>query len=190
MMDALFLKIKTDVSAFIKANVPPKYVYHNLDHTLYVLDKVVHIGIKEKIDDENMFLLKVAAMYHDAGFVYGAADHEINSCSIATDQLPLYGIGLGHISKICDLIMCTKLPQNPKNILEAIISDADLYYLSTPQAESISQKLFIEWMGTIPGFTTEKWEDLVKTFLTSHHYHTPYCLRYREKLKTKYDKLL
>ena len=49
--------------------------YHNPAHTLYVLEKVVEIGEKENIPEKELFLIKVAALYHDSGFTKSRKDH-------------------------------------------------------------------------------------------------------------------
>ena len=47
-----------------------KLTYHNLPHTLDVLKQVQRIGKEEGImEEEDMFLLKTAALYHDTGFL-------------------------------------------------------------------------------------------------------------------------
>lgn len=56
------------------------------------------------------------------------AGHEFEGCLIARTALPGFGY-TGEDIMICGMIMATKIPQSPTNILEEIICDADLDYL-------------------------------------------------------------
>ena len=58
--------------------------------------------------------------------------------------LPEYGYSKIQIEKISQLILATKVPQNPKNKLEKIICDADLDYLGREDFIYISDNFFRE----------------------------------------------
>ena len=58
-------------------------------------------------------------------------DHEETGVEIAGAILPHFDYTEEQIQKINELIMVTKLPPRPKNLLEQIICDADLDYLGT-----------------------------------------------------------
>src|SRR4029078_11463882 len=101
--------------------------YHGIEHTLAVYQQCENIAHAENITDpEKIYLLKVAALYHDTGFLYIYNGHEEVSCKLATQELPAYGLNEEQIEIICGLIMATRVPQSPKNHLEQIICDADL----------------------------------------------------------------
>jgi uncharacterized protein len=179
--------IYNDVIQFIKENVPLVYSYHHVEHTKYVFEKAVYIAQKEKVSNEQIVLLQLASLYHDVGFSINAAHHEEESCKIAQIELPKYGVPPQDIQIICELIRSTKTTQNPVNQLENIINDADLYYLSTPEAPIWSEKLKNEWLLTIPNFNDDKWTNVSNEFIKSFRYHSNYCKKYRQKLIAKYN---
>ena len=82
--------------------------------------------------------------------------------------------------------MATKIPQNPQNLLEEILADADLEYLSTQNFEPVSEMLFLELKYFNPAFTREDWRMVQIDFLSKHAYHTDFCKRYKENFKQQH----
>mgnify|MGYP006205571307 CR=1 FL=1 len=105
------------------------------------------IANREGILDANDFLLiKLAALYHDTGFLEVYKGHEEVSCVKATRELTAVGLGDAAIQRICGMIMATKIPQQPHNLLEQILADADLDYLGRTDFFPISNKLRTEFI--------------------------------------------
>ena len=124
-MKTPFHKIYNDIVKILDDNLPKHLAYHNVNHTLYVLDKAEYIAKKENIKKADIQLLRVAALYHDIGFVKSHVEHEKEGCNIAKRQLKTYGYSEDDIATVCGMIMATRIPQNPKNKLEEILADAD-----------------------------------------------------------------
>jgi uncharacterized protein len=178
------------VITMLKENLPECYQYHNYAHTLYVLDKVIEIGDNEKCTEQEIHLLKVAALWHDTGYIKSYANHELTSCLLAKEQLPAYGFTSGEIAIICGMIMATKIPQTPKTKLEEIIADADLEYLGTKEAEEKATLLFHEIHSLIPSITKAAWDKMQLSFLQTHRFFTLYCQQQKEPIKQTYLKKL
>lgn len=174
----------------LENNVPDYYTYHNAEHTRYVLEKAIFLAGKEKLDAANLFLLKVAALYHDIGFTVGRQEHERSGCEIARQDLPRFGFSDGEINTICGMIMATKVPQRPVTLADKILADADLEYLSTRHFRQIGTRLFKELKYFNPDFSDEAWLELQVTFISEHRYHTSWCRKYRERVKRTNLKLL
>src|SRR4051794_28119499 len=106
-------------------HLPERLTYHNADHTTDVYFAAQFLGQQENIKAEEMKLLLTAALYHDSGYLVKDKGHEEESCIIAKDTLPVYNYQGEHIELICGMIMATRVPQTPKNLLEKILADAD-----------------------------------------------------------------
>lgn len=178
-----FAEIKKHVVKMLERGLSEKLSYHNVAHTLYVLEQVDIISLHEKIAESDLKLLKIAALYHDSGFMNKYENHEAESCRIAKDQLPEFGFGAKQIEIICGMIMATKIPQNPHNQLEQVIADADLEYLGTHNYEAIAASLFKEMKHRNPALTEKEWIDIQIRFLEYHSYFTEYCKKNREAHK-------
>jgi uncharacterized protein len=170
----------------LRSELPKQYQYHNPEHTLYVQEKTLEIGRNEGCSEDELNLLDLAALWHDTGYIRIYRNHEDQSCQLARQYLPEYGISSADIDIICSIIMATKIPQTPKNKLEEIIADADLEYLGTETFESKALDLFHELQSLNPLLTKEKWDEMQISFISKHKYFTRFCQENREPIKQKY----
>ncbi len=169
----------------LQVGLPAKLSYHSYAHTLDVLDRVVSLGRAEGVSDEELRLLKVAASYHDAGFLISNRDHERLGCRMAEKDLGSLGFSTEAIETICGMIMATKVPQQAKTTLEEIICDADLDYLGREDFYSIGGRLFSELKAYHLLETEEEWNHLQIQFLSKHTYWTATNIALREPEKQK-----
>ena len=174
----------------LKTKISSNYFYHNYEHTLYVIDKVIEIGEQENCTTKELELLSTAALWHDTGYINAYKGHEEESCILARQYLPGYGYGIDDIDRICGMIMATKIPQSPQNKLEEIIADADMEYLGTSHAVTGAHNLFKELNALDPSLTEQDWNKTEIDFLTAHHYFTAYCKANKEHHKQAYLKSL
>ncbi|RYZ30979.1 MAG: HD domain-containing protein [Chitinophagaceae bacterium] len=170
----------------LKKNIPAAYTYHNYLHTLYVQEKSKELALQEKLDENEMRLLNVAALWHDTGYINVYKGHEEESCNLATEYLPGYGFTENEIDKICGMIMATKIPQTAHTIAEKILADADLAYLGTIDAAEIAENLFKELNSRNAQLTKTEWQHQQINFLTSHQYFTDFYKKNYEPVKQRY----
>ncbi len=156
----------------LERELPKHLYYHNLKHTIDVTIGVEIIGSGEGVSNEEMLLLKTAAVFHDFGQVKGAVDHEERSCEYAREILPRFGYDQDDIEIITGIIMATKLPPKPTTLLQRIICDADLDYLGRRDMVPVSDTLYRELkvQGIISSFND--WNKLQVKFLSAHQYFT------------------
>ena len=179
--------IHDHVVAMLKAGLPPSLSYHNISHTLDVMQQCYIIATEEGITDhQTLFELQVAALYHDTGFLYVYYGHEEKGCDIAREQLPGFGFSAAAIERICELIMATKVPQRPNTHLQEIICDADLDYLGRPDFFETGNNLRLELIAF--NFITDEhdWDERQLQFIQSHHYFTQTSRNKREPEKKKF----
>ncbi|OOQ59818.1 hypothetical protein BC343_06640 [Mucilaginibacter pedocola] len=167
----------------LSSELPAHLTYHCLAHTQDVVRSARQIGVAEGIGEYDMKLLLTAAYYHDAGFLKGAAGHEEESCRMAEEALPGFGYSADDIKQVCGMIMATQIPQNPQNLLEQIIADADLDYLGRDDFFTIGNTLFDElaFFGVIK--TEDEWNALQVRFLEKHHFFTYTAITSRQQKK-------
>ena len=92
--------MKSFVSHLLEVNLPRIYYYHNLEHTLYVVEKAIEIGEHEKRSRKEIELLTAGALLHDTGYIRTYADHESVSCLLARQFLPGFGYSGEDIDKV------------------------------------------------------------------------------------------
>ncbi|MBK6343257.1 MAG: HD domain-containing protein [Flavobacteriales bacterium] len=167
----------------LRTRLPIERSYHSLEHTLDVYASAISIAEQEGVDGEGLVILKIAALYHDAGFLTQDTDHEEAGCRIVKEVLPGFGFNERQIELICDMIMSTRIPQSPRNKLARILCDADLDYLGRPDFQRIGATLFKE-MQTYGVLSTEReWNQLQVRFIERHTYFTQTNKQLREPLK-------
>lgn len=132
-----------------------------------------------------MLLLKVAVLYHDAGFTRVYRNHEEVGCEMAREDLPRFGFSKEEIEQICGMVMATKIPQSPNSKLEYIIADADLEYLGTDDFKRIGNTLFEEIKIYLGVESERQWNIIQQNFLRAHKYYTSFCKKNREAVKQK-----
>ncbi len=155
--------------------------YHNFDHALDVFEVVCQRS--KNLSEEEKLLLKLAALFHDV-VVEHKEDDEAQSAKKAEEFLKSH-LDSQQIKIIEELILSTKMPQNPKTKLQKIICDADLDNLGRDdffkKGELLRQEL---------GKKKELWEKETLVFLKKHKYHTLQARNERDIQKKKHIKEL
>jgi hypothetical protein len=186
----LFTIIKQPILSRLEKELDPRLGYHNISHTLDVLEQAEAIAKHENITDEHdLLLLKTAAVFHDSGFLFVYKNHEEKGCEIAAENLKNI-FSETDMKKICGMIMATKIPQTPHTLLEQIICDADLDYLGRNDFEPISKHLYNEFMTfkIIPEDSI--WDHIQIKFFEMHHYFTNTSVGKRNEKKMKHLDIL
>lgn len=174
----------------LEKELPTHLYYHGYHHTLDVLQAAMIISKAEKIEYDEIKLLRVAICYHDAGFLYMYNGHEEKSCEIACKYLEECHFTKKEIDAVCDMIMATKIPQTPKNVLSKIIADADLDYLGREDVDEVAKTLKKELNEFMDLQDERIWIKMQIAFLKSHNYHTSFSNQNRGPQKMKYLKKL
>lgn len=154
----------------LEKELPANLFYHNARHTKNVVQVAGELGELQHIDDEQLVLLKTAALFHDAGFLESYKEHEEVSCLLAKRYLPGFEYTEGSIEDICELIMSTKIPQRPGSLLSNLLCDADLSYLGTAQYSTTAEFLYAELIANGDHINKETWHKRQIEFLQSHAY--------------------
>ena len=176
-----FDKAKETIVHHLEQNLPSDLFYHGIHHTFDVFDAALVIAENEKIDSaDDLTLLKTAALFHDSGFTIDASKHEECGCDLARGILPACDYTNSQIDQICGMIMATKIPQQPLNLLERIICDADLDYLGRDDFFKIGDTLYQELKAFDKIKDVTQWNQLQISFLTNHQYHTEFSRGNRE----------
>ena len=171
---------------YLKEELPDNLTYHGIHHTLDVLDAALKIAASENLSEDEIKLLRIAILYHDAGFTAKYKDHEDKGCEMVRKNLPAYGYNHAEIETVCGMIAATKIPQTPHNLLEEIICDADLDYLGRNDFHKISNSLFEEMKIYNHLHDEKEWNKIQKKFLEKHHYFTEFGKKNREHKKQQY----
>lgn len=187
MTESGFLQLKSTILELLHTGLDRRLTYHCPEHTEDVLQQAERIAIAEDIADPKLLLLiKIAALFHDTGFLHTYKGHEIESCRIMEGHMKDNNLTASDIDMIKGMIMATKVPQTPHNLPEMILCDADLDYLGRDDFKAISDTLKDEFMvyGVIKN--EHDWNEIQVSFFESHRYFTATSLQNRYPLKMKH----
>ena len=139
-----------------------------------------------KLPKREAYLLRIAALSHDMGFLSSYVNHEEVGARMVQDYMRQLGFKQKDIDVVKGMIIATK-PSNPsRTMLEKIICDADLDYLGRDDFEPISNSLYKElqnlWL--IKDFDT--WMKIQIEFLETHEYQTEFARKYRAPVKAQW----
>lgn len=172
----LIKEVKKQVTEYFESRPDPRLHYHNIRHTERVVKTAGEIGEFYQYNEEQLFILTVAAWYHDIGYLTGNDGHEERGVVFARSFLTDKGVDTGIIDQIGQVILATRLPQNPLNQLEEILCDADLFNLGTPEFREQSKLLIKERiaLNDAPVSRLAALEE-DRDFLKNHTFFTAYC---------------
>lgn len=168
----------------LETELSPNLLYHSFWHTREdVMVAAQRLARLSDITGEDLRLLEVAAAYHDIGYLYTEVDHELFGIEIASQVLPDFGFTTDQISRISNMILATRLPQSPKNLVEATLADADLDVLGREDFFERSELLRLENAALGRLIHPRDWAESQLRFLTKHTYFTKAAKRLRQTTK-------
>lgn len=182
----LLKETKNFVENLLNDKLPEHFVYHNLQHTLDVVDATVEIAQKSHLRKEQMEIVLLAAYLHDIGYINRADGHEEQSIALTKEFLEGQKVDQELISEIVACIEATKMPQNPSNLLQQVLCDADLYHLSSDRYFEKAELLRAEFSSVEKDEISEsEWLDMSSLFIGNHQYFTEYGRRVLGPRKNK-----
>jgi adenylate cyclase len=175
-----FTDIQEIILDKLEKELPGYLYYHNVKHTVDVVTEVELIGWGEGCTDEEILLLKTAGLFHDAGHIIAYDNHEFYGTELAREMLPKFNYSPQQIECICSMIMATKLPPKPTNLLENIICDSDLDYLGRSDFIPVSNTLYEELKAQNKMWSLNDWNKIQVKFISGHQYFTGTARSLRE----------
>src|SRR5436190_1616607 len=172
----LSTKIQDHIQSLFKSQKDKTFIYHNLEHTQSVVKAASQIANHYQLNEKDFFIVTSAAWFHDAGYFADPSNHEAKSAEMASAFLRLNGTDEETIQAVINCILATRIPQTPKNRLEEIVCDADLFHLGTddfPKNNKLMRKE-AEAKQAI-NISKDDWRKGTIKLFEMHHYFTDYC---------------
>jgi predicted metal-dependent HD superfamily phosphohydrolase len=184
--NALLIDTESYVKDLFKQYYNTNLVFHNLEHTQKVVERVYEISTHYKIPDKDLLELTIAAWFHDTGHLMtDPADHEEKSVALMDEFMRSKTDDEELINKIAALIRMTRFPPVPQTLQEMIICDADTYHFGLPDFKqtnkAMKKELILRNMNTM----VLDWEKNSLELLEKHQFFTTYCIGMLQKGKEK-----
>lgn len=173
-----YSKIEKDVAEYVRntyTTSAAQYPYHNLAHTLDVVQHAGEIGLYYILSAPEQFIIRVAAWFHDIGHLDGdMPGHEARGVAIMQELLGPLGVSNTLMAGIANCIMATQYPSNPYTLYEQILCDADTFHFGTPHFRE-TDRLVREEVELRTGRLFPDWRRKSIQLLEEHQFFTVYC---------------
>ena len=191
MNSEILNKAEKYVYQFYQKNNTEKLVYHDLVHTVDVVNSIEEIAAATELTDNETEIVLLAAWFHDLGYTRSREKHEKASCEIAESFLSENNYPSEKAGRVKSCIMATKPPQKPTGKLEEVICDADFLHLAkkdfAERSELLKKEIEMSEKRTID---SKEWYDLTTKVITEHEYFTQYAQEnYANKKRNNIAKL-
>lgn len=150
------------------------HYYHEYSHALEVMQRAMYLSQKEWLNDDEIEMMGLAAIFHDTGFIIQYDNNEPIWAKIAENYLKSILYPGDKIKRIEEIILATDPKYlTPKNIYEEIIKDADMDNLWREDFFDKSNKLKKE-IETIKHIKINdpEWKHGLVELLTEHKFYT------------------
>lgn len=163
------------VTQLLIRELPPDRVFHNLHHTINVVQGASKIGKAEGLSTDELEIVMLAAWFHDTGHIRTYTGHELVSIEIARNWLTTAEYPDEKLAEVLRCIEVTTMPQHPLTSIEAVMCDADLYHLSFNTYDHYQEMLREEWRREMGIEVSDiDWNRQNLAFLQSHKYFTSF----------------
>ncbi|MFA5804694.1 MAG: HD domain-containing protein [Melioribacteraceae bacterium] len=178
MLKSYLNSTRTYVLSILTTRTPVENFYHDVNHTKEVVQSIIEIGIGEKLSENELEMIQIAAWFHDVGYIKKTEGHEKVSIEYARKFLTELQYPSNKIKIIIEAILATKVPQKPKNKFEKILCDADLFHLGKELFFNRNDRYRVEYENYLGHKLSER-EWLVKTidFVKDQNFYTDYARR-------------
>ena len=168
----------------LETELSPNLYYHSYWHTREdVMVAAQRLAQLSDVQGEDLQLLEVASAFHDIGYLHTEIDHELVGMEIAGRMLPDFGFTPAQVSRISNMILATRLPQSPKDLVEAILADADLDVLGRKDFFERSELLRQENAALGRFIPLREWAESQLRFISQHVYFTQAAKNLRQTTK-------
>jgi uncharacterized protein len=163
-----------------------RYKYHNEYHTFKdVMPAALYLADVYGLPDEERDALRIGVAFHDIGFIEGPLNHERRGIELAAQVLPEFHVSPATIKVVAGLILATRMPQSPTNLLEEIIADADLDVLGREDFPIRNALLYQEGLLSGSALGPGEWLQYQVRFLSDHRYFTQAARDHRDAGKRR-----
>lgn len=175
--DFLIARASAHVYELFKDNLSPDITYHSYEHTVETAKAADEIGLEEGLDEKELLIVRLAAWFHDTGFIEGHDQHEQRSSRLAREFLSEHGLPESQILEVERLILSTCSDHEPVTLKEKVLHDADVVHIGKKKKFfRYSERLRKEWEerdGT--AFSDQEWAEIQLDFLARTDFKTDYA---------------
>ncbi len=174
--EKLLEKARLYVRRHFARHMLPHLRFHDLEHTLSVVRTALGIGEAVGLSARSLFLLELAALFHDTGYARSHAGHEQDSAELASSFLSRNGLPARDVALVRAAVLATRVGARPATLLQRVLRDADSAKAGQADFEEKSERLRRE-LEIVRGRSIDpmEWLNENLVYLAGHRFHTRYA---------------
>ena len=181
--DTLATRAEAYVHRYFTEHPNYQLVYHHREHTIAVVRAAMELAEHESLSDDQREVLKIAALFHDLGYLVDYHHHEQESARLARQYLEEHSADEELIEQITRVIMATCLSNEPEGLVEEILRDADTAHLSSETYPEQAELLRQERNNFLDKTGKKDWRAANLAFIQRHKYYTHYAQQHWQPVK-------
>ena len=187
-MDNCLQKVETYCTHLLTNKLSEKIVYHDITHTLRLVEAVKEISVAEGVNEEEKEILTIAAWFINTGFTKLKSessfesleeffDHSYHESSLIADQkLSEFGYNDDHKATVLRLLRETRPDVESPDKISQVLSDAVTNDWGKSKSKGRVKKLYEEFLLTgAVSYGKSTWYDTVLKYLREHEFRTEYA---------------
>jgi len=174
----------------LENELPENLYFHNIKHAMNVSSTVELIGRAENLNDEEMLIIRTAAVFLNSGFLTDYRRHEDYRCEFASDILPLFKYSESITLKVCHLLGVSFDKMKPASKLEKIMFDSYYDFLGKVDLQGAALALFREQNEYGIAENKKQWIENFISLVEKYEFYTLTASKMRAVSKEEQMKIL
>jgi adenylate cyclase len=157
---------------YFESDTPEYLKFHNLKNTIDVYTHVELLGRAEGVSDEELLLLRTAALFVNVGYLTHYEEYKIKRLEFATRVLPDFHYTTEQIQGVLNLLQIDACYAHDMSLLGQIMCDAMLNYTGRIDYLNRLDDIYKE-LSILKKVKKQRdfYENQIR-FLLAHHFHT------------------
>lgn len=195
----VFMKLSTDllhetalyVKNYYDAEFSVDFTFHNYNRAVTIVRHCTTLGVQMNLKKEESKTLHLAAWFLETGYSRDYDNYQSASVTIANAYLEEKGVDEDVTKSIEELILSTRVPEQPVTLMAQVLCDARMYYLAEKNLLLHIENLRTERLAVCKKEYSDK-EWLLENINTTNNYFyfTSAAKELLEKKKQKQKSLL
>jgi len=170
-MNNILNLVSNYVKEILTNHLPDDLVYHNLFHTIDVVETSKLLAEDSNLSQDEIELLLIAAWFHDVGYIEKYEGHEEVSIRIAREFLEKNNYCKEKIDIVASLIESTKNNASRDTISKKILHDADISHIGKKGYQTKSELLRSEFLSRKNEvYSDDEWIEMNLNFISKHDF--------------------
>ncbi len=183
-----FLKLQVlrlvDLEEFILAKLETELdknlYFHNFEYSRHLYEYGGLLAKAADLDPEETMLTQTAALMLNTGYSGGYQNQENRSAEYARNILKEYNYSEKQITIISNLILSSKWPPEPKNMLEMVLYDIKMEYIGRADYVKLYKLLFLEQNHYLKSVDVNTFKKQQEEIIQKYQFFTESARRLRE----------